>query len=132
MKQAETPFYIVSAMLNTLTATKNNSRHEEVKVWLDSLNIPYKVVKGMYKGTSELAFLIPKTESSQRVISMIVRDYGQECHLFVDGNRYASLVYPNGTEMLLGLFERITDTTEIESYTVDLATNQAWTTRKLG
>lgn len=121
-------FYIVSVMHASLTSEANFDRHEETKVWLTSLNIPYKVVKGVYKGVTEQAFLLIADDigKTYKVATMLAEEYNQECILSVNENREAKLLYPN-SETNIGKFQRVVSTAGLDSYTVDLETGQAWT-----
>jgi|CXWL01.1.fsa_nt_gi hypothetical protein len=122
-------FYIVSVMKHDLTSDANIDRHEETKVWLSSLNIPYKVVKGFYKGTSELSFLMVANDKTERVARALARDYEQDCYLYSNSDRSTSLVFSDGNGVNLGTFQRVTSSQGLDSYTVDLESGQVWTVK---
>lgn len=122
-------FYIVSVMRKELTPDANSDRHEETKVWLSSLNIPYKVVKGFYKGTSELSFLMVANETTKRVATILAKDYEQDCYLYSNSDRFTSLVFSDGNGVNLGTFQRVASSQGLDSYTIDLESGQVWTVK---
>jgi hypothetical protein len=122
-------FYIISVMNKDNSNEQNLIQHEETKVWLSSLNIPYKVVKGVYKGTSELSFLLIANDKTLRVATMLARDYDQECFLYSNEKRDTCLVFQDGKGVNLGTFVRVQSVNGLESYTVDLESGQVWMIR---
>jgi len=116
-------------MLGTLSDKENQIRHDEAKVMLSSLGVMFKVVQGFYKGQAELSFLILDSDLGKRAAMMMLTEYNQECILYSDGFRSTSLIFPDGTEKVLGTLIRVTNTQGLDSYTIDPETGQAWTVK---
>lgn len=104
------PFVIISSdFINVLGDT------------LLGLNLPFTLVKGVYKGKSEDSLLVPLREwQDNLVLKELGRIHKQESILLVDANGLASLEYMDDyRSVMIGKFRSIDkhEIVNLESYT---------------
>lgn len=127
MKTLTIPQLIVSSFTNTSTYAQNLEDFETLKVWLNSLSIPFKELIGRYKGTDEHSLLI--SSEHRRVVDAIVRDYNQESYLELYHDGFAELVYRNGSREKLGYLKQVTPehAKTLDAFSFDPIENQYYT-----
>ena len=86
---------------------------------LSANQVNYKTVDGCYGNTQEVSFLVQATH--EKLVSDICKLYDQDCYLKVDNNRNACLVFPNGEETSVGLFQNVAKSVaeSLPNYTKD-------------
>lgn len=93
----ETPFLVLSADRIEYDESLNALRRDTFEHQLRARELDFKRVDGSYKGTREVSYvvLIPTTGAEADAIRL-ARRYGQESVLYVDANRFATLItlYP--------------------------------------
>lgn len=118
------PFIIMSAELSALSTEENAHRSEALSAWLDAKGWAHKPVIGSYKGSEEIAVVIPVTDSEhEAALYRLAKAYGQESVLYVDANRYATLIYVQTGKLAgLGMFRKVSelDARQREAYTHDI------------
>ena len=81
---------ILSAHQAGLTRTYNAGSHKVMLASLDRNKIPYKEVKGCYKGREEKSVIIPGEKT--RFAEVMGRFHHQESYLYLDNERGAWFV----------------------------------------
>lgn len=119
MKQLQ-EFIILSAELSTEDNLENAIRTERLAMMLEDLHLPFKVIEGVYKGTSEVSFMVTvKNESEYETVKDLgLKTFGQESVLFRNLHGLAFLVYGNGKLESIGRFQQVNDVEKEESYSV--------------
>jgi hypothetical protein len=91
------PFLVISAERPEYSAPVNEWRTSSLRSQLESRDLQFAAVDGVYKGTAERSFVVfLPVENRDYVRSMLLglgRRWGQESVLHVDANRGAELVY---------------------------------------
>lgn len=110
-------FIILSAELENLHPSENNTRTDRLEYMLNELRLPYKAIEGVYKGVSEASFLVVVKDESEIecVTDLGLKSFGQESILFRDFKGQASLVFNNGITQDIGTFTRTTEVSECYS-----------------
>lgn len=63
---------------------------------LEAYKIPHKEMLGVYKGTKESSFVVVVSHwTTEAVLELVAKEFGQECYLFSNQERDAWLVYTN-------------------------------------
>lgn len=92
-----TPFYLLSAARSHLPAELNEDRTLFMRARLAGEGVRTMEVDGCYKGTRELAVLIPAVQQEmpmENILDLVKRNarlYEQETYLYVDTNGYSTL-----------------------------------------
>lgn len=81
---------IFSVFQSSKPESTNLANHRLVIDKLHRLNIPFVELEGVYKGQSELSFLVSMSE--QALVEGLCAFYNQESYLVSDSNRFTSLV----------------------------------------
>jgi|GEM_PF-5823320 len=113
-------FYIISAARKG--ATNNAQRHDQLTIDLARLGA-IKPVEGCFEGNLESAFLVIENplageDHSDKIRKLLIL-YSQQCALFVDCNRGAWYLFPQGHSQYLGQWTTISKPDPDGSYTVD-------------
>lgn len=94
-----------------------------------------KEVEGCYKGEREASWLVVPHErdGAREDIIRLISDYGQECALYLDANREAYYLYPDGKTRHIGAWVAATGIEgDSGDYTRDISTGRRYTvTRKV-
>jgi hypothetical protein len=116
-------FIILSAELTT--SNHNDARTARLENMLVDLKLSYKRVEGVYKGTSEVSFMvIVKDEAEiQTITDLGLITFAQESVLFRDLHGNAKLVYKDGEENI-GTFKQVDDVINLDAYTI--VNNNYW------
>lgn len=126
MRNINNKFYIFSTFKSDLPREVNLGAHENVKQYLEAINIPFKEVQGFYKNTEELSIVVIGDHES--LVQDLASQYGQESYLFVDQHGFSTLHKPNGEHLeSLGVFTEAKTMDEIvtlDSYTYSPETKQ--------
>ena len=133
MKHLNSPFVL-------LALNASNSYFEEKCI--ARLGLPYKVLTGSYKGVKERSYLVlvSSDENSFAVdmdkisrIKDLAWEYNQECVLFVDAQRLATVIYPNGKTVEVGKYVREDKAKALlqDAWTYDFTADQYWVTKDL-
>lgn len=113
---------IVSVYLSTNSSLDNITNHDTAKAALDALGVGYIELLGSYRGVVEKSLLIDS--SHKRVVEILARDYKQESYLLLESDRFASLVFGDGTTVGLGYLHGVSRSEamglEAWSYRADL------------
>jgi len=104
--QTKKPFVIISAERFTNTIEENEKNHNELLTQLKKDKFSIKEVEGVYQGTVEKSILVILNQRWLAVELATFKNYAaifnQESILFVDEERNASLIFPQG-----GLSEKL-------------------------
>jgi hypothetical protein len=133
MKHLEVPIAIFS--LNT------NSPILEEEV-VKGLGLPYKALKGSYKGSTERSYMVVLSSKENQYatdmdklarVKHLAWDYGQECILFSDNQRVSMLIYPNGKTVDVGKFVSASKESALlkDAWTYDFVNDQYYITKPL-
>lgn len=111
----------------TVIALNTESSEKDQQILDFNGFINYKQVNGVYKGQTELSYVIstPTPETLQNVYNL-AKQYSQESILFVDADRNAELVYINtGKRVALGGFKCVnrTEAYQNDAFTHDPSTD---------
>lgn len=119
MRQILRPFYILA--LNT-----NDERESHILLNEGITRAQFKVLQGSYKGVKETSYLLDADFKDE--VLKLAKEYKQESILFVDETRQAFLIYLNdtSTSIPLGEFKAISNISNLDAYTVDIQTGQAY------
>lgn len=113
---------ILSGELSTLNDYENLKRTINLGACLEDCNFKFKKCLGVYKGTSEVSFLVVvKNEDDIQIIKdFAFKSFNQESILLQDANGLCTLEYNNGKIKALGKFQRVNSKfiEQYESYTV--------------
>ena len=91
LNQEAIPVYILA-----LNWTRQDVEERLIRLALNLPdNIKVKHLKGCYKGTLENSYLIPASRTTKEQILALAAEYDQECVLFLDESRAATLLYVN-------------------------------------
>ena len=103
-KNNKTPVVLLGGNMGTLDASS------EIRQSLNALHWKFKEVQGVYKGDSEVCFVIPVTQDVQlRALKALAKHFKQESILWLDADRNAKLIdLKNNTDLLLGRLESFT------------------------
>lgn len=118
MKQLR-EFVILSAELDSRTFEGNRQATENLRNCLSELHLPYKQVKGMYKGVEEVSFMVIVRDEAeeQTVKNFAFQSFGQESVLFRDLYGKAYLEFSQGSKQELGRFTQVDNVEDIDAYT---------------
>jgi len=121
------PFVLISAELSSLSQEENKQRTEELLARLQRADMAFKKVQGKYQGTTETSYLVVAMTASDRTfLEILGKEYGQECILYVDRDRLATLIYSDKVTPI-GSFKLISkDKEPTGDYTYDYETNTYW------
>ena len=104
--QTKKPFVIISAERFTNTIEENEKNHNELLTQLKKDKFSIKEVEDVYQGTVEKSILVILNQRWLAVELATFKNYAaifnQESILFVDEERNASLIFPQG-----GLSEKL-------------------------
>lgn len=115
-------FVILSAFKDSLSTEANMHRHAVVEETLTNNGYGFKQVEGVYKGTSELSYVVVyHTPAQYQFLLNLAKALEQECILDVDSQRDATLVYTTGDIVPIGRFLNVGEmqAKSMESYTRD-------------
>ena len=120
--------YIISAHTDTANTAERDTAHRRLDTTLHNIG-PTKEVAGHYKGQSERSILVVPTIDAQEArdaICDLLEAYNQECGLYLDSNRGAYFIYPDGTEEYQGQWQEVSYhvAQQQDGYTRDPATNK--------
>lgn len=130
MKTQNAELILFSVELSTNNRLDNQINTDQVINWLTLNNVPFQRVNGVYKGTSEVSFIVPMRYKRQ--IEAIARDYNQESILLRHHDLSCELQY-----LKTGQLEQIGQWTEIkyhekhqyDGYTEEIETNRFFTVK---
>lgn len=109
-------FLIFSVQQLKASKGLNIKNHIQVLNFLSSQNIPFTVVNGQYEGIKEPAIMVAVLYES--IVQKLTADFNQDCYLYIDANRQASLHLPNGQlHKMLGSFNQVPNVQGIENFT---------------
>lgn len=111
------PIVILSAELSSKFAEANAQSTEALRLALRDSDIPYREVKGIYKGTSETSFMLVLPWEKLYVADRLRDSFEQESYLLIDSNSLASLEFEGGSE-ILGKFTELTQVPMHGDYTL--------------
>lgn len=128
-------FYIIAA--DTVDMSHESERinaRARLKADLDAANLPYKVVRGAWRGKEEPAFLIVEdgtTPDLQSVVLNLRKRFRQDAVLYCYpaasvGVYFADTIGSSGKPVRIGLFRRVASTAGLEGWTLDPATGEVW------
>ena len=113
---------ILSGELSTLNDYENLKRTINLGACLEDCNFKFKKCLGVYKGTSEVSFLVvvKNEDDIQTIKDFAFKSFNQESFLLQDVNGLCALEYNNGKIETLGKFQRVNSKfiEQYESYTV--------------
>jgi hypothetical protein len=96
-------FIILSAELDTLSASENKTRTERLRSFLNDLRLPYKTMDGLYEEDSFLVVVKDEIEIDC-IIRLAFYTFSQKTILFRNYQGEASLLFDDGTTELLGKY----------------------------
>lgn len=113
------PYMIVSAEKAGLSAAENALRTETLRRQLESEELPPVAVQGRYNGSQEASFLVGAAEGSPEAnaVERLAWHWQQDSVLYIDPDKRAYLVFPNGARRVLGPLKEISGDAEPLSYT---------------
>lgn len=98
---------IFSVFKNTTSEATNHSIHSKVAAFLMAADIDFTEVNGVYKGHSELSFVV--SHSERRLVEILVEKFSQESFLLIRGNGYTYLEYADGSSDRLGKWSEVSE-----------------------
>lgn len=118
---------LVSVFQSSQSLETNTANHNKAIEMLTREDIPFQVVKGVYKGVSELSFLLSSDSINGHLVNKSValnlgRLFNQESILEVHNDDLAQLHYLNGMTIAnLGEFSEVSESKALglESYTFE-------------
>ena len=125
-RKEQLPIIIFSVFRANETNEYNKDVHETVKVSLQSKNIGFKELMGVYNGVSELSLLV--LANHENVVKDLCAQFKQECYLFSGPDRNSELVYPDNRRESIGTLQRISEheAKTLKSFTYDFTDNSFW------
>lgn len=111
-------FIIFSVEKGYRTPEANSNIVDLTKLLLKDLHkINFKTVKGVYRGESEVSFVVSRVHEA--TISSLCKLFDQDCYLTVDNNNNAELVFPGGESTPVGRWQGVTRAIAVshDSYT---------------
>jgi hypothetical protein len=111
-----TPFVLISAEQANRKAAENARATEQLAEYLLANGFTFSRVVGAYQGVLENTFAVSSI-TPDRLLG-VAGEFGQECIMFVDSARLASLHYPtrpDETVMLAGRFRAVTEAEALAS-----------------
>lgn len=93
--------FILSAENTSLTKEQNHNRTMALNMFLNKNKIPHKELKGSYKGTEEVSFLIVGKEHENLII-YLAKDFTQKTYLKSYPSRETYLIDRDGKEEYIG------------------------------
>ena len=93
-------FVLLSAELSHLTPNENNTRTNQLELMLRHSNFKPVLMKGVYKGSSEISFFVPITriDDIERLEFIAFDRFQQESILVQYSDGHSRLHYPNHIE----------------------------------
>ena len=93
-------FVLLSAELSHLTVEENNTRTNQLKLMLKHSGFKPVLMKGVYKGSSEISFFVPITriDDIERLEFIAFDRFQQESILVQYSDGHSRLHYPNHIE----------------------------------
>ena len=93
-------FVILSAELSHLTLEENNTRTNQLELMLRHSSFKPVLMKGVYKGSSEISFFVPVTRNDdiERLEFIAFDRFQQESILVQYSDGHSRLHYPNYIE----------------------------------
>ena len=93
-------FVILSAELSHLTLEENNTRTNQLELMLKHSGFKPVLMKGVYKGSSEISFFVPITriDDIERLEFIAFDRFQQESILVQYSDGHSRLHYPNHVE----------------------------------
>ncbi len=118
---------LVSVFQSSQSLEANTANHNKAIEMLTREAIPFQVVKGVYKGSSELSFLLSSDSAQGHFVNQFMalnlgRLFNQESILEVHNDNTAQLLYLNGTTIAnLGEFSEVSEQVALglDSYTFE-------------
>ena len=95
-------FVLISAELSHLTPEENNTRTNQLELMLKHSGFKPVLMKGVYKGSSEISFFVPTTRNDdiERLEFIAFDRFQQESILVQYSDGHSRLHYPNHIEYL--------------------------------
>lgn len=120
------PIIIFSVFRANETNEHNKDVHETVKVSLQSKNIGFKELMGVYNGVSELSLLV--LAHNENAVKDLCAQFKQDCYLYSGPDRNTELVYPDNRRESIGTLQRISEyeAKSLNSFTYDFVDNSFW------
>ena len=103
------------------TKQENKRIHDDTRVFLDALQVPYNVGTGVYKGEGEKCFVVPTNMVNIELIKKhALEQLGQECALVQHGDGLSRLEFSNEESQVIGRIKEISidEASDSEAYTV--------------
>lgn len=121
---------IFSAFESENSNEKNIDNTAIVESYLVEEKVPFKKIMGCYKGSNELAFIVPLSYYKQLLPT--INKYNQESVLIINADRKATLFYlKSGKNEQLGDFVNVSmeEAIDRESYAYDFANRNYYVTK---
>jgi len=95
-------FVLLSAELSHLTLEENNTRTNQLELMLRHSGFKPVLMKGVYKGSSEISFFVPVTRNDdiERLEFIAFDRFGQESILVQYSDGHSRLHYPDHVEYI--------------------------------
>lgn len=109
-------FVLLSAELSHLTLEENNTRTNQLELMLKHSGFKPVLMKGVYKGSSEISFFVPVTRNDdiERLEFIAFDRFQQESILVQYSDGHSRLHYPNHIEYI----GKVREITEHEALTL--------------
>ena len=109
-------FVLLSAELSHLTLEENNTRTNQLELMLKHSGFKPVLMKGVYKGSSEISFFVPVTRNDdiERLEFIAFDRFQQESILVQYSDGHSRLHYPNHVEYI-GKIREVTRPQAFES-----------------
>ncbi len=106
MRKPKKDVVIISAHRKELKETENTCRHHNMGIALHNLKFKYCAAVGAYEHNIESSYVVEIDNNSDlRTLISLAKEYDQDCVLYADKHRVASLRYPNGNIENIGRLE---------------------------
>lgn len=130
MKDIKPKIVILSAFTSGLPYADNCKNHIRLKRMLTDCKLPFKTVKGFYKGDSEtsLVVTIKTLEDLRTVESFAFKNFYQDSILYSDSDRNSSIITKDGEVHSIGKLQIVPKSEALshEYFTYDPINKTYW------
>ena len=110
MQTIKRAFYVLSAEKAFLSRADNQERTKALVSWLNGREAHFKQVIGAWQGNVEHSYLVLDDERFSLADALLtLEQFGQDAALHVDERDEATLVYPSGLTVALGVWTKHKD-----------------------
>jgi hypothetical protein len=125
-RKEKTPIIIFTVFKDNETKQHNTDVHETIKVSLQSKNIGFKELMGVYKGSCKMNLLV--RAEHENVVLDLCKQFKQEYYIYSGPERNTETVSIDGKKQFLGTLKRINEREAItlDFFTYDFSDHSCW------